>query len=349
MAIDIADNGREKVFPNPRVGCVIVKNGKVIGRGWHKCFGGNHAEVNALLDAGNSAKDADLFVTLEPCNSYGKRPPCTQAIIKAGIKKVYFALKDPNVSGCKKTLEKAGVEVHGGLLNKKAKPLLKEYLAHLKKKPKITVKAAMTLDGKIATYKYDSKWITSEKSRNFVHKLRTKYDAVLVGENTALQDNPMLTSHSKGKNPVRVVIDPYLKLPKKSHVFDGSVPTVIIYDEKIIKIPSHLRKDGIILASVNITAAKKDFGVITDKLKNLSLKNILIEGGGSVIASALFSGRVDDIYFFIAPKIAGGKCSVSAVGGKGVEKISEALKVKDMKVKSIGGDLLITGKIKQGK
>lgn len=349
MAIEIAAKGEGKVFPNPPVGCVIVKNGKIAGKGWHRYFGGNHAEINALYDAGNKASGADMYVTLEPCNSYGKRPPCTQAIIKAGIKRVCFAVKDPNVSNSKKTLEQAGVEVCGGLLEKEAKTLIKDYLSHLKKKPKVSVKAAMTLDGKIASRTFDSKWISSEISRAFVHKLRTRYDAILVGANTALKDNPMLTSHSKGKDPVRVVIDSNFNLPKNSNLFDAFSPTVVIYDEKITKIPPYLKKDGIIPAPVNIKAAKKDFGIIIDKLNSLSLKTILIEGGGSVIASALFSGCVDDIYLFVAPKIIGGKNAVPVVGGKGVDKISEAIKIKNMKVKTIGADLLITGKIKQGK
>lgn len=349
MAIEAAKKGKGIVSPNPLVGCIIVKDHKIVGKGYHQYFGGNHAEINALNDAGSKAYGADLYVTLEPCNSYGKRPPCTQAIIKAGIKKVCFAMKDPNVSGSKKTLEKAGIKVYSGLLEKEAKNLIKDYLKHTAKKPKVSIKAAMTLDGKIATHKYDSKWITSERSRDFVHKLRTHYDAILVGTNTALKDNPLLTSHSKGKDPVRVVIDTKFKLPKNSKLFDGSVPTVVLYDEKIKKVPKYLQKDGIISAPINISAAKKDFGIIIDKLKSLSLKTILIEGGGSVISSALFSGCVDDIYIFVAPKIAGGENAVPVVGGKGVEKISDAVKVKNMKVKRIGEDLLITGRVKQGK
>ena len=149
-----------KVYTNPLVGCVIVKEDKVIGKGWHKYFGGKHAEINALDEAGKNAKGADLYATLEPCNSYGKRPPCTLAIIKAGIKRVFFSLNDINVSGTKKLLEKNGIKVYAGLLKKEAKVLVKEYLEFLRSKPKVTVKAAMTLDGKIATCDYDSKWIT---------------------------------------------------------------------------------------------------------------------------------------------------------------------------------------------
>ena len=347
MAIRLARRGKDNVYPNPQVGCVIVKDDKVVGKGWHAYFGGNHAEINALADAGDNAKGADLYVTLEPCNSFGKRPPCTTAIIKAGIKKVFFAVKDPNVSKSRETFEANGIEVYGGMLEKEAKTLIKKYLAHLKEKPKVSVKAAMTLDGKIAAAGGDSKWITSSKSRSFVHRLRSGYDAVLVGTNTALKDNPYLTSHGKGRNPARVVIDAGLKMPKNYNLADGSVPTIIIYDEKIKNTPKHFIKENIILIQLNIEAAKKDFNVITDKLNSLSLKTILIEGGGEIISSALFSNCVDDIYLFVAPKIIGGRDAVPVTCGDGVKKIADALKIKNMKVKKIGPDFLFTGKVKR--
>ncbi|MDR3306792.1 MAG: bifunctional diaminohydroxyphosphoribosylaminopyrimidine deaminase/5-amino-6-(5-phosphoribosylamino)uracil reductase RibD [Endomicrobium sp.] len=350
MAIALAKNGKGKVYTNPLVGCVIVKDNKVVGKGWHKYFVGNHAEINALRDVGKNAKGADLYVTLEPCDSYGKRPPCALAIIKAGIKRVFFSLPDKNVSGGKELLEKNGIEVYAGLLKKEAKVLVKEYLEFLRAKPKVTVKAAIALDGKIATCDYDSKLITSDKSRNLVYKIRSCYDAVLVGSNTALRDNPFLTSHSKNlKNPVRVVIDLKLRTPKHYNLFDGSVPTIVIYDSKIDNIPRYLSdRDGVILTPVDTKAAKEDFGVIIKKLNSLSIKRILIEGGGEIIASALFSNAVDYIYLFVAPKIIGGRNAVPVVGGTGVKKISEALNVTEMKIKKIGSDFLITGRIRKG-
>ncbi|MDR3112745.1 MAG: bifunctional diaminohydroxyphosphoribosylaminopyrimidine deaminase/5-amino-6-(5-phosphoribosylamino)uracil reductase RibD [Endomicrobium sp.] len=356
QAIVLAKKGKSKVFPNPMVGCVIVKDGKIVGRGFHQYFGGNHAEANAVLDAGEKAKGADLYVTLEPCNSYGKKPPCAKTIIEAGIKRVFFAQKDPNVLNSHKTLEKYGVKVYGGFLGKEAAFLIKDYLKHLKTKSKVSVKAAMTLDGKIASCANDSKWITSQKARSCVHKLRTKYDAVLVGFNTALKDNPLLTSHGAGKNPIRVVIDPERKLPKNYHIFDGSAPTIIIcqagyahqgdgcIDTK--RVDSSVPLPRLTYAALDIEEAKKDFNVIIRKLSDLSIKTILIEGGGSVISSALFSKCVDDIYLFAAPKIIGGQNAVSVVGGKGADKMADAIKVKNLKVKKIGADFLFTGKIK---
>ncbi|MDR1511785.1 MAG: bifunctional diaminohydroxyphosphoribosylaminopyrimidine deaminase/5-amino-6-(5-phosphoribosylamino)uracil reductase RibD [Endomicrobium sp.] len=346
IAIELANKGEGEVYTNPLVGCVIVKNNRIVGKGWHQYFGGNHAEINALADAGENAKGADLYVTLEPCDSYGKKPPCTLAIIKAGIKNVYFAMFDSNVSCSGEVLKENGIKVFGGLLKEQAKILIKDYLKYLKSKPKVSVKAAMTLDGKIATYKYDSKWITSKKSRTFVHKMRSQYDAVLVGTNTVLKDNPSLKTHSNTlKNPVRVVIDSKLKLSEICHLFDATVPTIVIYDSNIANIPTHLNKRGIVLASVNIDMAKKDFGIIIKKLNSLSIKRILIEGGGEVIASALFSNVVDDVYFFIAPKIVGGKFAVSSVGGQGVGKICESISVRNMESRKIGSDLIITGTV----
>ncbi|MDR2860367.1 MAG: bifunctional diaminohydroxyphosphoribosylaminopyrimidine deaminase/5-amino-6-(5-phosphoribosylamino)uracil reductase RibD [Elusimicrobiota bacterium] len=345
IAINLALNGKDSVYPNPMVGCVIVKDSKIAGRGWHKYFGGAHAEVNAIADAGKNAKGADLFVTLEPCNSYGKRPPCVKAIIDAGIKRVFYAVKDPKVSKSAQTLRKAGIEVFSGLCNKEARVLIKDYLAHLKVKPKITVKAAMTLDGKIATRSYDSKWISSEKSRDYAHKLRTQYDAVLIGSKTAILDNPFLTAHNKGKNPIRVIIDFKLKIPSKHHLLDGSVTTFIICNKNMKKIPNHFKKEKINLIFLDEKAAKKDFNIIKNKLNDLGIKTILIEGGGEIISSALFSGAADDFYFFIAPKIIGGKNSVSVVGGAGVAAVQNALKTKILKVSKIDSDLLVFGKV----
>ncbi|MDR1417884.1 MAG: bifunctional diaminohydroxyphosphoribosylaminopyrimidine deaminase/5-amino-6-(5-phosphoribosylamino)uracil reductase RibD [Endomicrobium sp.] len=346
MAIELAKKGKHKVFPNPQVGCVIVKDNKVVGKGWHKHFGGEHAEINAIKDAGKNAKDADLYVTLEPCNNYGKRSPCTLAILNAKIKRVFYSIKDKKNFRTKEFLEKNGVEVYEGLLKDESAVLIKDYLKHLKIKSLVSIKAAMTLDGKIATKEYDSKWITSKKARDFVHKIRSLYEAVLVGKNTALKDNPLLTSRSKNlRNPIRVVIDPKLELPKHYSLLNGKASTIIFYDKNILKIPKYFKEDSIILVPIDIEASKKNFNLIINKLSSFSIKRVLIEGGGEIIASALFSNVIDNIYFFIAPKIIGGKMSIPIVGGQGVKKISESLNIKDIKIKKIGVDLLITGNI----
>ncbi|MDR3124925.1 MAG: bifunctional diaminohydroxyphosphoribosylaminopyrimidine deaminase/5-amino-6-(5-phosphoribosylamino)uracil reductase RibD [Endomicrobium sp.] len=350
VAIDLAKRGQHKVFPNPQVGCVIVKNNKIVGRGWHEYFGGEHAEINAIKSAEQNAEGADLYATLEPCNSYGKRPPCSLAIVNAKIKRVFYAVKDKKNFNTKSFLEKNGIEVYEGLLKKESSVLIKDYLRHLKVSPVVSVKVAMTLDGKIATGKYDSKWITSKESRNLVHKMRSLYDAVLVGKNTALRDNPLLTSHNKNlRNPVRVVIDPNLELPKFYKLFNNKASTIIFYDKNVSKIPEHFKKKGIVLVPINIEASKRNFNLIIDKLNSFSIKRILIEGGSEIISSALFSKVVDDIYFFVAPKIIGGKSSIPVVGGQGVKTISESINIKKIQVKKIGVDFFITGKIDKSK
>ncbi|MDR0822835.1 MAG: bifunctional diaminohydroxyphosphoribosylaminopyrimidine deaminase/5-amino-6-(5-phosphoribosylamino)uracil reductase RibD [Endomicrobium sp.] len=345
VAIELAKKGYGKAAPNPMVGCVIVKDGKIIAKGWHKCFGSKHAEIDVLCKADKNAQGADLYVTLEPCNTFGKQPPCSDSIVKAGIKRVFYAVKDPNVSGSHKFLVQHGIEVHSGLLSNEAKFLIKEHREHLKVKNRVSIKAAMTLDGKIATQNYDSKWITCRKSRDFVHKLRTQYDAVLIGSNTALKDNPFLTAHSKGKNPIRVVLDSKLSISKNSNLLKDFSPTIIFYDESLKSIAEHFRQKHIILAPINIKKSKENFNIIIDKLNVFGIKTILIEGGSEIISSALFSKCVNDIFFFIAPKIIGGKNSISAVGGKGVSKIANSLKVQNMTFEKIGQDFLIRGKL----
>lgn len=347
IAIKLAKNGINKVYPNPLVGCVIVKDNKIIAKSYHKCFGGHHAEVNAILDAGKNAVGADLYVTLEPCNSYGKQPPCTKAIIDSKIKRVFYAVEDEKKYNSMETLQRAGIKVYGGLLQNQAKKLLSDYLKHEKLVPKLTIKAAVSLDGKIATRTYDSKWITCQKSRDYVHKLRTKYDAILVGTNTALKDNPFLTSHNKGKNPIRVVIDSNLKLKANSNLLNTNYSsTVVLYDKNISVIPKHFIKEGIVLRPIDINKAKKDFSLIIKNLNEISLKTILIEGGGEIITSALSSKIVNDLYLFVAPKIIGGKNAIQFVSGDGVAFVKNALKVKIMKTKKMDKDILIYGRLK---
>jgi diaminohydroxyphosphoribosylaminopyrimidine deaminase/5-amino-6-(5-phosphoribosylamino)uracil reductase len=346
MAIDLAKNGAGKVEPNPMVGCVIVNDGKIVSKGWHHYFGAEHAEIDALSKAGKKAENADLYVTLEPCNSYGKKPPCSHSILKAKIRRVFYAVKDPNESGSETFLKNHNIEVYGGLLKKEASFLIKEHLKHIKIKNRVSIKAAMTLDGKIASHIYDSKWITSKKARDFVHKLRSGYDAVLIGTNTALKDNPFLTSHLKGRNPIRVVIDANLRIPQNANILNNESSTIIFYDKSVQKMKEHFYRDNIILAPIDIKKAKRDFNIIIEKLNLFAVKTILIEGGGQTIASALFSKSVDDIYFFIAPKIIGGQNAVSVVGGVGIEKIKNALMIKDASVKKIGRDFLFKGRIK---
>ncbi|MDR2709537.1 MAG: RibD family protein, partial [Elusimicrobiota bacterium] len=242
------------------------------------------------------------------------------------------------------TLKSAGIEVFSGLCKTRAKLLLKDFLAHLKLKPKVCIKVAMSLDGKIATKTFDSKWISSLKSRKMVHEMRSHFDAVLIGKNTALKDNPILSSHGAGRNPARVVVDFDLSLPKNYHLLDGTIPTFFVCSQKIKNIPDYYKGINKNLVFVDEAAAKKDFNVIIKKLNLLNIKTILIEGGGEIIYSALFSHAVDECFFFVAPIILGGKNAVSVAGGLGADKVKEAVKFKDIKVSKIGGDILIKAK-----
>jgi diaminohydroxyphosphoribosylaminopyrimidine deaminase/5-amino-6-(5-phosphoribosylamino)uracil reductase len=348
-ALELAKKGGENVFPNPMVGCVIAKNGRVIAESYHKIFGGLHAEAGALEAAGYKAKGADLYVNLEPCNHYGKQPPCSLAIIKAGIKKVFCAQIDSNKKTCGKglkTLREAGVETNCGLLGKEAQKLNKDFIKHIRNvRPHAAIKFAMSLDGKIATKNYNSKWITSAQSRNFAHKLRARYDAILVGFNTVMRDNPELTSHGRGKNPVRVIVDENLKTPKGHNVLDAKTPTVIVCGANAKNIPARFKKEGIVLLPIDFGEFRKDFKIIIKKLNDIGLKRILIEGGGEIIASALSCGAADEIFAFIAPLIIGGRTAVTPVEGEGISLVKNSLKIKNMKMQKIGSDILITGNL----
>jgi diaminohydroxyphosphoribosylaminopyrimidine deaminase/5-amino-6-(5-phosphoribosylamino)uracil reductase len=285
---------------------------------------------------------------LEPCNNWGKSPPCVDLIIKSKIKKVVCCMKDPNplTKGTSlKKLKQAGIEIINGVLEKQAKQLNKQYIKHITKvKPYLVIKTAMSLDGKIASYTGDSKWISNGKSRNFVHKLRTKFDAILVGTNTILKDNPVLSSHNQGKNPIRIILDKNLKIPKDYNVLDGTIPTIIFYDKKIKKIPAYFIKNCIKLVPMDFKQIKKDFNIVIEKLNKMALKRILVEGGGEINASVLKTGKVDEIIAFVAPIIVGGKNAKTFVEGEGKQYIKDSLKFKFVEIKNFGSDLAIFAK-----
>lgn len=348
LVLNLAKKGQGYVYPNPMVACIIVKNNKIISKGYHKFFGADHAEAQAIKNSKIDVSGSTLYVNLEPCNNWGKCPPCVDLIIKSKIKTVVCAMKDVNplTSGKSfKKLKQAGIEVVNGVLEKQAKNLNKEYINHISKtKPYILIKSAVSLDGKIATCCGDSKWISNDKSRKFVHQLRTKFDAILVGTNTVLKDNPMLSSRGYGKNPIRVLLDEKLKIPSNYNVVDGTIPTIILYNENIKRIPIYFRKDCIKLVPINFKQAKKDFNVVIEKLNNMGLKRIMIEGGGEINASVLKTGKVNEVMLFVAPIIVGGKNAKTFVEGDGVLNIKDSLKFKKIEIKKFGEDTLFIGK-----
>ena len=351
-ALRIARNAEGRTSPNPMVGAVIVKGGKIIAEGWHRQAGTPHAEIHALNMAGELANGAILYVTLEPCSHFGRTPPCVNRIIESGIKKVVAAMKDPNpkVSGRGfEILKNAGVEVEIGLLEAEARRLNEVFLKYITKKlPFVTMKFASTLDGKIATYSGESQWISCEESRKFAHHLRDINDAILVGIGTILADNPSLTTRLiEGKNPIRVIVDSMARTPLDSKVVvDKSARTIIAVTENA---PSEkilaLKACGVEILTCG-EENRVDLKILLEKLAEREITSILVEGGGQIHFSMLKAGLVDKIYAFIAPKIVGGKNSLTAVEGIGFEKLSEAIELKNFTSERIGEDFLLSGYVK---
>lgn len=359
-ALMLAAKANGMTSPNPMVGAVIVKNNKIVSEGFHKKPGTPHAEAIAIDAAGEKAKNASLYVTLEPCCHFDKRtPPCTKAIINAQIKKVFIAMKDPNpkVSGMGVAeLERHGIEVVVGILEEKAKRLNESYIKYITTgKPFVILKTAMTLDGKIATHKGDSKWITGEKARTIVHKMRNNVDAVMTAVGTVKADNPQLTvrlyKNRDIKNPIRVVIDPNLETPVDFKIFDIPPETILVtkkissqkFAQLISKKRQMLSEKGVQI--LEYEGSKVDLGWLMKMLGRKGISSLMIEGGSSFGASCLNAGIVDKIVFFVAPKILGGKDSIPAVGGDNLRGLNDAFKIDSMKISRLGSDVMIEGYI----
>jgi len=345
-ALELAVRGKGWVSPNPCVGCVIVKGNRIIGEGYHQKFGGPHAEILALRNAGPKARGATMYLTLEPCTHWGKTPPCAPEIRNAGIKKVYLGLPDPNpqVKGQGiKLLRRAGVKVEVGIEKEACESIMKSYLTwREKKRPYVILKMAMTLDGKIASTEGDSKWISSQPSRRLVHQLRAESDAVLVGHNTIVQDNPSLTSHGKGRNPLRIILDPGLRSPLKARVFnDGKASTVIFAAVKMGKKASLFRKKGVKIRPAKVKMGLFNLMAILKELSKINVSQLFIEGGGETSWSFLKARLVDELWIFMAPKILGGRDAKTAVEGPGFDQVKQALKLNILSLTPCGTDLLI--------
>lgn len=352
-AISLALRAKGMTSPNPMVGAVLVKNGKIIAEDYHRRPGLPHAEALVIRSAGKKAKGSTLYVSLEPCCHKDKRtPPCTEAIIHSGIKKVYVAMTDPNpkVSGKGiKELLKAGIEVATGILEEEAKKLNEAYIKYITtKKPFVILKVAMTLDGKIATPTGQSRWITGEKARKMVHRIRNSVDAIITGIGTVKADDPLLTVRGvrsvRTNRPLRVVIDPYLEIPIGSRLLSTPPDTMIVTKEGV----DMAKKDELIKKGVKISeypGERIDIRWLMERLGEEGITSVLIEGGSSLNSHALEDGVVDKVMFFIAPKIIGGKESYSAVGGRTYRRLEEAYKLKDVRIKKVGEDILVEGYI----
>lgn len=349
-ALDEAAKGVGRTAPNPVVGAVVVKAGKVIATGFHARAGLPHAEVMALRAAGTKAKGADLYVTLEPCDHYGRTPPCSLAVLEAGIRRVICASADPfpQVDGKGVArLRKAGVEVTTGVLAAEADALNRPYFHRLKTGlPYVTLKAALTLDGKLATGNGDSQWVSGEASRAFVHRFRDQVDAILVGSQTALKDDPLLTTRlpgKEGRDAGRIVVDSHLRLPSRLKLFQlkSSAPTVVA-----TLLPPEGRKarallaQGVRLWTLPARKGRVDLKALLQRVAAEGWNHLLVEGGAALHASFLREKRAQALMLFLAPKLVGHE-GLTWSGPLGIRKMSQALPLTGMQVTPVGEDVLV--------
>ena len=345
IALQLAEKGRGYVSPNPMVGCVIVKRGKIVGKGHHKKYGEEHAEINALKDAGKKANNATMYVNLEPCSHWGKTSPCTEKIVEAGIREVIVGMEDPNplVDGYKE-LKFRGLKTRIGILRDKARKLNEAYTKYMKtKRPFVILKLAMSLDGKIATSTGDSKYITSIEARKYVHQIRNDVDAVMVGINTVIRDDPLLDSRLiSGKDPKKIIVDSSLKIPERAKVLKEPGKVIIATTSKAPKNKiDKLQQKG---ARVIILKPKKGLVDLSELMKELGkseIASVMIEGGAELSGNALKGGIVDKALIFTAPKIIGN--GIGAIANLGIKKVNRAINLKDISTRKIGKDFLVEG------
>lgn len=349
--LSLALKARGRTSPNPMVGSVIVKDGKVVAEGYHKMAGTPHAEVIALEKAGKDAKGSSLYVNLEPCcHKEKKTPPCTRAIIEAGVRRVVIAMTDPNplVSGRGiNELRASGIMVDTGIMEYEAIRLNEAYIKFItQRRPFVILKIAQSLDGKIATSRGESKWITGEKARKLVHRIRNEVDAVMVGISTIKKDNPSLDCRLRGgRNPFRIILDSRLSIPLDSRVLSHrDKKTIIVTTKKADKEKIRAVEDT---ENRVMVAKEKDGRVdiinLMDELGRLDIVSLMIEGGSSISASAISEGIVDKVMFFISPMIIGGIDSIPSVGGKSLLLLKDAVKVTTLGARRIGDDILLEG------
>lgn len=364
VALKLAERGRGFVNPNPMVGAVIVKDGRMIGQGWHRKFGELHAERNALADCTEAPTGATVYVTLEPCCHQGKTPPCTDALLAAGVRRVVIGAMDPNplVGGRGAAiLREHGVTVETGVLKKECEEQNRIFLHYIRSgMPYVVLKYAMTLDGKIATATGASKWITGEPARAQVHALRHELMGIMVGSGTVLADDPMLNCRLPDtRNPVRIICDTRLRTPLDAAVVRtaGEQRTIIAtaqgqqaadmrYKEREEKLQAY-RKMGCEIMELPVQDGHIELRALMQELGGLGIDSILLEGGSSLNWSALSCGVVNEVHAYIAPKIFGGAAAKSPVAGIGAALPDDAVRLEDVKTEMIGGDFLVKGRVRQ--
>ena len=349
LAMEWAEKGRGFTKTNPLVGAILVKEGEIVGRGYHRAFGEDHAEVMALKEAGENAKGATIYVTLEPCCHYGKTPPCTEALIRAGVKKVVIGMLDVDVRVAGRgaeILRNHGIAVEVGLLEKELRFQNRMFLVQQReKRPYVVLKFASSLDGKIATKTGESQWITSEESRLDGHGLRGMLDGILVGTETVLQDNPTLNNRSgSGKNPIKIFLDRRGKIPLDSQVFAKEKEmALVVTDRENLSYQRVLEEKNI--SYIGVSSGKEGLNLreMLEKLYEKNVGSLLIEGGGTVHGSFVSENLFDEVYAYIAPKLIGGEGAKSAVSGRGLARLSQVEDLEIYEIKNLGSDIRIHG------
>ncbi|MGD8502972.1 MAG: bifunctional diaminohydroxyphosphoribosylaminopyrimidine deaminase/5-amino-6-(5-phosphoribosylamino)uracil reductase RibD [Syntrophobacterales bacterium] len=356
-ALRLAARGVGYTSPNPMVGAVVVKRGRVVGKGYHRKAGTPHAEIHALQDAGARAVGATLYVTLEPCNHQGRTPPCTEAILRSGVDRVVVGCNDPNprVSGGGVDLLKSrGVRVEVGVLGEKCTRLNEAFIKHVTTGlPMVVAKVAASLDGKIASHRGDSRWISNERSRRFVHRLRHAADAILVGVGTVIADNPGLTTRLPGrkwKNPLRIILDTHLRIPLDSLVVEQTdeAPTIVATGPKPYKKRrAALEERGVEILPLPLERGRVSLPALLDRLGKRDIISVLVEGGAEVHGGFFYDNLVDKVYLFFAPKIIGGSRAVPMVGGIGSETVAEASSLKHIRLRRFDDDIMVEAYLEQ--
>lgn len=353
-ALELARRGEGRTRPNPAVGAVLVRDGRIVGEGFHPAAGQPHAEIFALREAGEAARGADLYVTLEPCNHQGRTGPCTEAILAAGVARVVVGTEDPNprVAGCGlRRLAAAGIAVQSGVLAAECRRLIAPFAKHIVSGlPFITLKSAVTLDGKTATSRGDSQWISGPASREWVHRLRDRVDAIMVGIGTVLRDDPRLTTRlpEGGRDPLRVVVDSRLRLPEQAALLqlDSAAQTLVATTAQAAPDQvDRLRRAGAEILVVAERAGRVDLTALARLLGERGLQHVLLEGGAGLNAGCWEAGLVDRLMLFVAPKVVGGADGFGIFAGRGVERLAEARGVREMRVQQVGDDLLIEAEV----
>ncbi len=349
-ALTLAKKGLGKTTPNPVVGCVIVKNGKIVGEGWHKKAGGPHAEIHALEKAGAEAHGADVYVTLEPCNHTGKTPPCSEALIRAGVKRVVAGMRDPNPQvngGGLASLEQAGIRTSCGILESDCRSLNLPFIKHITTgAPYVTYKCAMTLDGNIATVTGDSRWISCEESRKYVHKMRSRMDAIMVGVDTIITDNPQLTvRHVQGKDPLRVIVDTRLRTPESVNVLNEQLSsgTIIATTESNPRVHLRYLKLGATIVVCDDYDGRVSMKDLLQKLGAMGIQSVLLEGGSHLAGNMMQHGMIDELVIFVAPKIIGSN-GFAPFNLQGITSMAQAIKLDFTDVCRIGSDIVVTAR-----